>query len=77
MASRIIPRLIAWVARVPELVGMQVGQAGRGAGFVDQPGERVSVQRAAVLAGQQQRVVGWHVGGAVVVDEADQVRVQR
>ena len=62
---------------MPELVRVDVGEAGGGAGFVDQPGDGVPVQRAAVLAGQQQRVVGGDVGGAVVADEGDQVRVQR
>jgi hypothetical protein len=48
-----MPRLMAWVASVwPELVGVNVGQPGGGAGPVDHPGDGVPVQRAAVLAGQ-------------------------
>ncbi len=43
--------------RVPQLMGMDMRQFGRGAGFVDQPGDGVPVQRSAVLAGQQQRIV--------------------
>ena len=62
---------------VPQLVGMDVGQPGGAAGAVDQPGDAVPVERAAALVGQQQRVVGVDVGGAVVIDEGDQVRVQR
>jgi hypothetical protein len=36
----------------------------------------MAVQRAAVLPGQQQRVAGWDVGGAVAVDEAHELGVQ-
>ena len=42
---------------VPELMGVDMGQAGGGAGPVDHPGDGVPVQRAAVFAGQQQRVI--------------------
>ena len=69
---------MAWVARVcRSWWGVDVRQAGGGAGLVDQPGDGVPVQRPAVLAGQQQRVVGCDVSGAVVADEGDQVGVQR
>ncbi len=62
---------------VPQLVGVDVGQPGGGAGSVDHPGDGVPVQGSAVLPGQQQRVPGRDVRGAVVVDQGDQVRVQR
>ena len=62
---------------VPQLVGVDVAQPGRGAGFVDEAGDRVPVHRAAVLPGQEQGVRGVDVRGAVVVDQRDQVRVQR
>ena len=42
---------------VPELVRVDMRQAGGGAGPVDHPGDGVPVQRAAVLPGQQQRVI--------------------
>jgi hypothetical protein len=71
-----MPRLIAWVARVAELVWVDVRQAGVSAGFVDQAGDGVPVQWPAVLSGQQQRMVGCDVRGAVVADEGDQMRVQ-
>ena len=61
---------------VPELVGVDVRQAGGGAGLVDEPGDGVPVQRPAVLPGQQQRVPGGDMGGAVAVDEGDQLGVQ-
>ena len=41
---------------VPELVGVDVGQPGGGAGLVDIAGDGVPVRRAAVLPRQQQRV---------------------
>jgi hypothetical protein len=62
--------------RMPQLVGMDVGQPG-GGGPVDHPGDGMPVQRAAVLPRQQQRVDRVHVRGAVLVDQGDQVRVQR
>jgi hypothetical protein len=62
---------------MPELVGMDVREAGGGAGPVDHPGDGVPVQRAAVLPRQQQRVVRSDVGGPVAVDEGDQLGVQR
>jgi hypothetical protein len=58
------------------LVGVDVWQSGCAAGPVDHSGDGVPVQRFAALAGQQQRVVGGHVGGAVVGDQGDQVWVQ-
>jgi hypothetical protein len=62
---------------VTELGGVNMAQPGGGAGPVDHPGDGVPDQRPAVLPGQQQRV-GWRdVGGAVLVDEGDQLRVQR
>ena len=68
---------MAWVARVcRSLVGVDVAQPCCGAGLVDEPGDGVPVQRAAVLPGQQQRMLGGDVGFAVVVDEGDQVWVQ-
>jgi hypothetical protein len=36
----------------------------------------VAIQGLAVLARQHQPMVGWDVTGAVVVDQAEQVRVQ-
>ena len=63
--------------RVPELVGVDVGQPGGGAGLVDVAGDGVPVGRLAVLPGQQQRVGRVDVRGAVLVDQGDQVRVQR
>jgi hypothetical protein len=62
---------------VSELVGVDVGQPGGGAGLVDVAGDGVPVGRLAVLPGQQQRVGRVDVAGAVVVDQGDQVRVQR
>jgi hypothetical protein len=62
---------------VSQLVGVDVGQSGGGAGFVDQTGDGVPVQWPAVLPGQQQWVSAGNVRGAVVADEGDQVRVQR
>ena len=62
---------------VPELVGVDVGQSCCGAGLVDEPGDGVPVQRAPVFPGQQQWILGGDVGFAVVVDEGDQVWVQR
>jgi hypothetical protein len=62
--------------RMPELMGMDMAQPGGGAGPVDEPGDGAPVQRAAVFAGQQQRVRWIDVGGAVAVDEGGQVRVQ-
>jgi len=62
---------------VPELVGVDVGQPGCSAGPVDHPGDGVPVQRAAVLPRQQQRMIGGDVGGAVAVDEGDQLGVQQ
>ena len=60
-----------------QLVGVDVGQPGGGAGLVDVAGDGVPVGRLAVLPGQQQRVGGVDVRGAVLVDQGDQVRVQR
>jgi hypothetical protein len=62
---------------VAELVGVDVRQPGGGAGPVDHAGDGVPVQWAAVLTGQQQRVAGRDVGGAVGVDEGDQLGMQR
>jgi hypothetical protein len=73
-----MPRLIAWVARVcRSWWGVEVGEPGCGAGLVDEPGDGVPVQRPAVLPRQQQRVLGRDVRGAVVVDQFDQLWVQR
>jgi hypothetical protein len=58
---------------VAQLVGVDVRQAGGGAGLVDEPGDSVAVQRASVFAGQQQRVPGRDVGGPVAVDEGDEL----
>jgi hypothetical protein len=78
MASIDMPRLIAWVARVcRSWWGVDVRQPGAGAGPVQEPGDGVQVQRAAVLPGQQQRVVGRDELAAVVIDEGEQVWVQR
>src|ERR1035438_7057334 len=77
MASRLMPRLIAWVARVClSWWGWMCGRAGGGAGPVDHPGDGVAVQRAAVLARQQQWVPGGDVLGTVAVDEGDQLGMQ-
>jgi hypothetical protein len=73
-----MPRLMAWVARVcRSWWGVDVAEPGCGRDVVQDPGDRVPVQRGAVLSGQQQRVLGRDVGAAVVVDEFDQLRVQR
>ena len=78
MASRLMPRLMAWVARVcRSWWGWMWGRPGGGAGPVDHPGDGVPVQGPAVLPRQQQRVTGRDVGGAVAVDEGDQLGVQR
>jgi len=63
--------------RVPELVGVDVGQPGGGASLVDVAGDGVPVGRLAVFPRQQQGIAGGDVTGAVVVDQGDQVRVQR
>ena len=55
---------------------VDVWQVGGGAGLVDHSGDGVPVQRSAVLEGQQQRMIGRHVLGAVVADQGDQVWVQ-
>jgi len=62
---------------VTQLVGVDVGQAGRGAGPVDHPGDGVPVQRAAVLPRQQQPMARRDVPGPVGIDQGDQLRVQR
>ena len=62
---------------MPELVGVDMRQPGGGAGLVDVTGHGVPVGWLAVLPGQQQRVCRIDVTGAVVVDEGDQVGVQR
>jgi len=72
-----MPRLIAWVAKVAELVGVDVSQPRRGAGAVDHPGHRVPVLRSSVLPGQEQWVPGRDVPGAVGVDDLDDAWVQR
>ena len=56
---------------------MDVRQAGGGAGLVDPAGDGVPVGRLAVLPRQQQRIAGCDVTAAVVVDEGDELRVQR
>ena len=61
---------------VAELVGVDVGQAGGGAGPVDHPGDGMPAGRAAVFAGQQQRVICGDVPGPVGIDEGDQLGVQ-
>jgi hypothetical protein len=71
-----MPRLMAWVASVPQLVGVDVAEPCCGAGLVDEPGDGVPVQGAAVFPGQEQWMLGGDVGFAVVVDEGDQVWVQ-
>ena len=50
---------------------------GGGAGLVDPAGDGVPVGRLAVLPRQQQRIAGCDVTAAVVVDEGDELRVQR
>jgi hypothetical protein len=77
MASSDMPRLIAWVARVCRSWWGWIGRARLGAGLVDEPGDGVPVQRPAVLPRQQQRVFGRDVRDAVVVDQFDQLWVQR
>ena len=62
---------------VPELVGMDMGQAGGSAGPVDHPGDGVPVQGPAVLPGQQQRMIWRDVPGPVGIDKGDQLGVQR
>jgi hypothetical protein len=47
---------------VPQLVGVDVAEPGRGGEVVQDPGDRVSV-----LPWQQQRMVGWDVGDAARV----------
>jgi hypothetical protein len=54
-----------------------VRQPGGRAGPVDHPGDGVPVQSGAVLPGQQQRVLRGDVAGPVVLDQGEQVRVQR
>jgi len=54
-----------------------MGQPGCPAGSVDHPGDRVPIQGSAVRPGNEQRMIGWHVLGSVVVDERDEVGVQR
>jgi hypothetical protein len=61
--------------RVTQLMRMQMRQPGGPAGPVDHPGDGVPVQCGAVRSRQQQRMIGRHVPGAVVVDQRDQVRV--
>ena len=63
--------------RMPELVGVDMTQPGGGGGLVDVTGDGMPVGWLAVLAGKQQGVAVGDVTGAVVVDEGDQVRVQR
>jgi hypothetical protein len=72
-----MPRLKLGGKGVPELMGVDMGQSGCGAGPVDHPGDAVPVEAAAVLAGQQQGMAGCDVAGAIVVDQGDQLRVQR
>jgi hypothetical protein len=48
---------------MPQLVGVEVAQPGGGAGPVDHPGDGMPVQRPAVLARQQQRMIRRDVGG--------------
>jgi len=55
---------------------MDVRESGGSTGFVDEPGDRVSVECPTVLAGQQQRMLGRDVPGAVGLDEVDQLWVQ-
>jgi hypothetical protein len=62
---------------VPQLVGVDVGQPGGGAGLAGHPGDGVTVQRAPVLPRQQQRVRRARVRAAVVAGQGGQVRVQR
>jgi hypothetical protein len=76
MASRLMPRLKLGGQGVTELVRMYVRQAGGSAGLVDEPGDGVPVQRAAVLPRQQQGMTGGDVSGPVAVDQGDQLRVQ-
>src|SRR6188508_1716218 len=78
MASRLIPRLMAWVAGVCrswQLV--DVGQPGGGAGLAVVAGHGVPAGGLAVLPRQRQRVGRVDMTGAVVIDQRDQVRVQR
>ena len=58
-----------------QLVGVDVGQPGGRTGLVDESGDGVPVQRSAVLARQQQRMLGRDVGAAEVVDEVDDLGV--
>jgi hypothetical protein len=78
MASRDMPRLIAWVARVcRSWWGWGVWHPrGRGHGVQD-PGDRVPVGGVPVLPGQQQRVLWRGVLSAVGVDQLHQLRVQQ
>jgi hypothetical protein len=62
---------------MPELVRVDMRQPAAAAGPVDHPGDGMPVQGAPIFPGQQQRVRWIHVRGAVVVDQGDQVRVQR
>jgi hypothetical protein len=62
---------------VAELVGVDVGQPGGGAGLAVVAGHGVPAGRLAVLPRQQQRVGRVDVTGAVVIDQGGQVRVQR
>ncbi len=77
MASRVMPRLMAWVARVcRSWCGWMCGSPAAVPALLI---SRVTVCRSRgrpLSAGQQQRVVGGDVRGAVVADEGDQVRVQ-
>jgi hypothetical protein len=78
MASRLIPPVDRLGGQgVPQLVWVDVRQPGGRAGPVDHPGDGVPVQRGAVLPGQQQRVLRGHVRVSVVLDQGEQVRVQR
>ncbi|HEX2401780.1 MAG TPA: hypothetical protein VHJ79_17620 [Mycobacterium sp.] len=69
---------MAWVARVwRSWWGVDVRQPGGPAGPVDHPGDRVPIKGGAVGSWEKQRMLGWHVLHAVLIDQHDQLWVQR
>jgi hypothetical protein len=63
--------------RVAQLVGVDVWQAGGCSGPVDMAGDRVTIELCAVFPRQLKGIVRCDVAGAVVVDELNEVWMQR